>query len=145
MNKSFRTAVMAIFVNNEHKVLIGSSPRDGGYKFPQGGLDKGETTIEGLKREIKEELGLDLNSEDILEEYFEKVRYHYPEGSIYSTNYIGQEQVVFKIKHRNEMIITPQNDEFDNLIWIYPKDIEHYDTQYRAEAYKKALELCNLI
>lgn len=145
MDKSFRTAVMAVFVNDENKVLIGSSPRDGGFKFPQGGLNKGENSLDGLKREVKEELGLDLDDEDILEEHSEKVWYHYPDNSIYQENYIGQEQVVFKIRYHSEMIIVPQDDEFDSLIWIYPKDIEHYDTQYRTEAYKKALELCNLI
>ncbi|MEZ4841188.1 MAG: hypothetical protein R2821_06665 [Flavobacteriaceae bacterium] len=41
--------MMAVLVNTENKVLIGSSPRDGGYKFPQGGLEPDEDIIGGLK------------------------------------------------------------------------------------------------
>lgn len=145
MEETFRLAVMAILVNNKNEILIGSSPRDGGYKFPQGGLDGGETYLEGIKREVMEELGLELNDEDILEEYNEKVRYYYPNKFNPNTPHVGQEQVVFKIKYNDNMVLIPQDDEFEKLIWIDPKELNKYDTQHRTEAYKKALELCCLL
>lgn len=145
MVESFRPAVMAVLVNDENKILIGSSPRDGGYKFPQGGLDKGESSLEGIKREVMEELGLDLKEEDILEEYNEKVKYYYPNKYNPNNNHVGQEQIIFKIKYRENMNLIPQDNEFEELIWICAKDLDKYDTQHRTEAYKKALELCCLL
>ena len=142
MEEKFRLAVMAVIVNEKNQVLIGSSPRDGGYKFPQGGVDMGETFLEAIKREVMEELGLDLNDKDILEEYSEKVNYHYP---IKFENLIGQSQVVFKIKYNKNMKLIPQDNEFEELMWINPKELEKYDTKHRILAYKRALELCKLI
>ena len=55
--KAFRIAAMAVIVNDRNQILIGSSPRDGGYKFPQGGLEPNEDAISGIKRELNEELG----------------------------------------------------------------------------------------
>lgn len=144
MKENFRSAVMAVIVNDENKILIGSSPRDGGYKFPQGGKNEGESFRECVIRELKEELGLDLNDEDILEEYLEKVRYYYLKIDSH-TNQVGQEQTVFKIKYRKDMILIPQDNEFGELIWIDPKDLQNYDIRHRAPAYLKAIKLCKLI
>ena len=54
MKTPIRKAVMAVIVNDDSTILIGSSPRDGGYKFPQGGLEPNEDIITGIKRELKE-------------------------------------------------------------------------------------------
>ena len=145
MKETFRQAVMAVVVNEKNKVLIGSSPRNGGYKFPQGGLEKGETLIQGITRELKEEVGLDLDEKSILQTFDEKVKYYYPEKTHPHLNNVGQEQTVFKIKYDDSMTLVPQDDEFEKLIWINPKDLEKYDTKHRTPAYKKALELCGLL
>ena len=74
MAKIYRQAAMAVIVNRESKVLIGYSPRDRSYKFPQGGIEEDEDLIQGIARELKEELGYALNQELILDIYKEKVR-----------------------------------------------------------------------
>ena len=60
MGKIYRQAVMAVIINDESKVLIGYSPRDKSYKFPQGGLEGEEDLITGIQRELKEELNYHL-------------------------------------------------------------------------------------
>jgi len=143
MKFGIRKAVLAVIVNNEFKVLIGSSPRDGGYKFPQGGLDPNEDIITGIKRELKEELGLTITSSDILEAYSEKVRYTYPDEEKYI--FIAQELSIIKIKHHEKMQLTPQDEEFDQLLWISPNELYRYNTYFRAEAYTNALKICGLL
>ena len=43
------------------------------------------------------------------------------------------------------MILSPQDDEFDELLWIYPSELKNYNSYFRANAYKKALEICDLL
>jgi 8-oxo-dGTP pyrophosphatase MutT (NUDIX family) len=143
MGKIYRQAVMAVIINDASKVLIGYSPRDRSYKFPQGGLEEKEDLISGLQRELKEELNYHLMDEFILDVYDEKVRYPFPPDC--HPLYMGQELSIVKIRHREEADTIPQDDEFDELLWIDPKDVALYNYEYRTEAYRKALEICGLL
>ena len=143
MKQEVRKAVMAIIVNDEKKVLIGSSPRDGGYKFPQGGLDKGEYFIDGIIRELKEELAIDVTEKDILQSYTETVGYVYPNEDRYI--FKRQELNIVKVQFNDKMKLIPQDDEFEDLIWISPSELSNYNTYFRAEAYQKALKICGLL
>lgn len=139
-----RKATMAVIVNSDNKFLIGSSPRDGGFKFPQGGLDDGESTIEGIKREVLEELSLELLDSDIVSAFDEKVKYLYGDGVPHFQGFKGQEQSVFLIKFRSDMVLNPQDDEFDELFWVSFDEFDNYDFMHRRDAYFRALELCGL-
>ena len=134
---------MAVIINEESKVLIGYSPRDKSYKFPQGGLEDKEDLISGIQRELLEELNYDLLHDHILEVYQEKVRYPFPPNC--HPVYMGQELSIVKIKHRVEAETVPQDDEFDKLLWISPKDMRTYNYEYRSDAYHKALLICGLL
>lgn len=143
MGKIYRQAVMAVIVNNEAKVLIGYSPRDKSYKFPQGGLEDREDLITGIKRELMEELNYHLLHDHILEIYEEKVRYPFPPNC--HPLYKGQELSIVKIKHRDEAETIPQDDEFDRLLWIRPHELNKFNYEYRSKAYERALMICGLI
>ena len=143
MAKIYRQAAMAVIINQESKVLIGYSPRDKSYKFPQGGLEDDEDLIEGIARELMEELGYQLDTERVLNIYEEKVRYPFPPDS--HPIFMGQELSIVKISHHPEAMTVPQDDEFDELLWIDPGEIVNYNSQYRAKAYYRALEICELI
>ena len=141
---TFRIAVMAIIVNEKNQVLIGSSPRDGGFKFPQGGLEPHEDVITGIKRELYEELGISILDTNILQVHSEKVQYLYPPEDSYFI-YKGQQLSVIKVQYNRAMQLIPQDDEFDKLHWIQPQDLHKYDTNFRFKAYQRALELCGLL
>ena len=69
---------MAVIINQESRILIGYSPRDKSFKFPQGGLEPNEDAISGIRRELLEELNYDLPKSHILRLYKERVRYPFP-------------------------------------------------------------------
>lgn len=142
-NKIYRQAVMAVIINNEGKILIGYSPREKSFKFPQGGLEKNETIIEGIKRELLEELDYNLKKKFVVEVFDEKIRYPFPPNC--HPIFKGQELSIVKIKYDPQTNTIPQDDEFDKLIWILPHNINNYNTEYRADAYFHALEICQLI
>ena len=57
--------VRAIIENEAGEFII--SNEGGKYIFPGGKREKGETNIEAIQREIKEETGIELNMEDFVE------------------------------------------------------------------------------
>jgi 8-oxo-dGTP pyrophosphatase MutT (NUDIX family) len=51
-------ALQALIVNQKEELLLLSSPvRDQGWQMVSGGLDAEETLLDGIRREIREELG----------------------------------------------------------------------------------------
>lgn len=54
-NVNYREAVRAIIIKDKKILMVHSKNKD--YKFPGGGIKKGEGRIEALKREIEEETG----------------------------------------------------------------------------------------
>jgi 8-oxo-dGTP diphosphatase len=59
----FNLRVYALIVNEENEVLLSDEFRFGKFftKFPGGGVEFGEGVLEALKRELREELSLQLN------------------------------------------------------------------------------------
>ena len=134
---------MAVILNHQKKILFGYSPRDKSYKFPQGGLEKGEDIITGIQRELLEELDYALHRENIIKIYSEKIRYTFPPDV--HPIYMGQELSIVKIEHNPKANIIPQDDEFDKIFWIKPTDIINYNSEYRTRAYYRAMEICGLV
>ncbi len=63
MIKRFNVRVYGIIVRNEHVLIAHERRGDWSFtKFPGGGLEKGEGIVEGLKREMREELNLKIKS-----------------------------------------------------------------------------------
>ncbi len=50
-----------------------------------------------------------------------------------------------QINHYPGAMTVPQDDEFDELLWISPDEIVKYNSEYRAQAYYRALQLCDLL
>ena len=57
-------AVGGLIENDEGKILMVKSP-DRGWEIPGGQVEAGETLTDALKREIKEETGIDIEVGDL--------------------------------------------------------------------------------
>ncbi|HBT03942.1 MAG TPA: 8-oxo-dGTP diphosphatase MutT [Thermodesulfobacterium commune] len=74
--------VVAGFIEKHGKVLVVKRPTDkkrgGFWEFPGGKVEAGESLQEALRRELKEELGIEVRVGEVLE----KIRYIYPDEEI---------------------------------------------------------------
>lgn len=84
------------------------------YEFPGGKIEKGETHIEALKREIQEEMLLDVNVTE--KDFFLTVEHEYPDFSIKMHSYICH--VANRKFVRKEHI---------NHVWLHSKDLAKLD------------------
>jgi len=55
-----RRAARAVILNDKNEVSIQYVSKYGYYKLPGGGVEKGETIEQALKREVLEEVGVDI-------------------------------------------------------------------------------------
>ncbi len=111
MNK----AAIAI-IEKDGKILIARRRTDdhlkGKWEFPGGKICEGETPGECVKREIREELDIDIEAGDLL--YVIQHTYNYAaiELYFYKTTYLSGE---IKLK------------EYRDIRWVEKKDLRNYD------------------
>lgn len=120
--------ISAGIIIKDGKVLV-CQRRKGSYyglkwEFPGGKLEVGETIEECLKREIKEELDIDISIESCL--HVEQHRY--PDGFEFEIHF-------FIIKNFCGEL---QNKVFERFEWSYFADLGNYDF---LEADKKIIEM----
>lgn len=118
--------VVAAIIEKENKILITKrnlkKSQGGLWEFPGGKIEEGETKQEALKREIKEELDLDI---EVYEQVTEKV-HHYPDKDI---NLIS-----FKCKIISGELKLIEHEEYK---WVLPGEMSQYEF---AEADKWIVE-----
>ncbi len=56
----------ALFFNNDNKFLIVKPTYGKEWEIPGGNIEEGESPFNSLKREVKEELGIDINEAGVL-------------------------------------------------------------------------------
>ncbi len=144
----YRKAICVVFINKENKILLGFSPRDKVYKMCQWGIEEWEIPKEACKREVKEELGIEICDENIVEEFEEMVKCEWVKDKsldYYETEFIGQELKIFKIFFDEEKMNLKKSDEFETFLWISPDELENFKLSprgdYKLRAYKQILEI----
>lgn len=128
MKTVHRDVVSAIVFSKENKMLMGrKDPSKGGvyiefWHIPGGGMEKGEDKFVALKREVKEEIGIDISNypaklvDDIGKDSFERT--DKKTGEIYNLdmNFYVYE---VKINDRNsEEIVLALNDDLYECKWF---------------------------
>ena len=105
--------VGALIVNKEGKILLAKSHKwFDKYTLPGGHIEVGETTIEAVKREVKEEVGLNIEVGNMLlmqeaifaPEFYKKRHFIFTDFACRSTD--GQVKL--------------DRDELQDFTWVYP-------------------------
>ena len=144
-----RNGVGVIILNNENKVFVGKRKDNpvNKWQMPQGGVEKGESYLSAMKRELYEETSIE--SIDILKEIDGFFEYELPKnlvGIIWKGKFRGQKQKWFIVKfigNENEINLQTRNPEFIEWKWIIPDDLPKTIVDFKKKMYVELLENIN--
>ena len=144
-----RNGVGVIILNNENKVFVGKRKDNpvNKWQMPQGGVEKGESYLSAMKRELYEETS--IKSIDILREIDGFFEYELPKnlvGIIWKGKFRGQKQRWFIAKFigdENEINLQTANPEFIEWKWITPDDLPKTIVDFKKKMYVELLEIIN--
>jgi putative (di)nucleoside polyphosphate hydrolase len=57
-SEGYRANIGIVIANEKKQILLAKRYKQDAWQLPQGGIDKGETELEALYRELEEEVGL---------------------------------------------------------------------------------------
>lgn len=131
--------VAAILRNARGEILICERlGMPGAWQFPQGGIDEGETPVEALKRELREEIG-------VVPEDYEvgasrgPYRYLFPDGKR-KRGHHGKEQIYFLCEVREAGLrveVATEHPEFQAYRWIAPGEFRvEWLPEMKREVYR---------
>ncbi len=126
----------------ETLVLIVHKPRRrDSWQIPQGGVEPGETVIEGGKRELEEETGIKPSGKILKTPFF--YEYTYPAAFMKREKplYNGQMLEFLAVAAPKDVRVQVDNDELDDYRWVSPKNLKRYlkRTDYR-KVVREAIE-----
>lgn len=119
-------AVAALLANDAGQLLLlrrAAEPGKGKLGVPGGFVDIGETAEGALRREIKEEVNLDVSSL----EYFGT----YPNEYLYRGRIVPVLDIFFKVRVHSWKEAAAQ-DEVDSLVFLDPKEIDSAMLAFRS-------------
>jgi nucleoside triphosphatase len=105
--------VGALIVNNEGKILLARSHKwFDNYTLPGGHIEVGESMVDAVKREVKEEVGLDVEVVErlLIQEAIFASEFYKKKHFIFIDFYCKSENQQVKLDH----------DEIQDYIWVFP-------------------------
>ena len=145
--EEYRPCVAAVIVGPKNKVLWCQRIDHDGWQFPQGGIDQGESPLEAVLRETKEEVGLEEQDIEIIFETKDWFKYDVPRDKrpkYFRRNvYKGQKQKWFLARLLSDdtkiNLHASRPIEFDDWVWSsywYPLETV---VPFKKEVYRQAL------
>ncbi|OGA02817.1 MAG: RNA pyrophosphohydrolase [Betaproteobacteria bacterium RIFCSPLOWO2_02_FULL_64_12] len=142
----YRPNVGIILCNWRNEVFWGKRVKEHSWQFPQGGIKHGETPVQGMYRELQEEVGLSARHVRILGRTRNWLRYDVPEQWLrrdWRGNYRGQKQIWFLLRlvarDCDVSLRASQKPEFDawrwNDYWVPLESV----IEFKREVYQQAL------
>lgn len=122
-----RLIVVGVVNNPAGEILLCKKPADRGvfpgqWGLPGGGIEAGERIEEALRRELGEELGVQVDNVEAL--FFSEGSYpkHYPDGTQIDVNMIF---LIFSCRARRTLLTL--NQEFSEYAWVHREALSDYD------------------
>jgi putative (di)nucleoside polyphosphate hydrolase len=145
----YRPAVGVMLINPERKVWVGQRLDSSleAWQMPQGGLDPGETPLEGAYRELEEETGIRRDLVELVDQAKEELTYDLPEdliGKVWKEPWRGQRQTWFLMRYLGEdkdvNIATP-DPEFRAWKWAEPRELPAMIVPFKKKLYEDLVEV----
>ena len=146
-----RIGVGVIVLNDKNHIFVGKRKDNPSNKWqmPQGGVDKGESFIDAMKRELFEETSIkNIKVLKVIEKIYE---YELPKnlvGIIWKGKFRGQKQKWFITRFLgtdNEININTKHPEFIDWKWIEPKLLPDVIVNFKKDLYLNLLKEINLV
>ncbi len=113
VNYIWRECCYGVFIKNDEILLVYSS-KDDNFSIPGGGMEKGETQEQSLKREFLEETGLTITR-------FEKLNDFISRGRKKNGDYVEQLSHIFLVDV-DESSIQPPLEDWHEIRYIKKQD-----------------------
>ena len=146
--KSYRPNVAAVILSSKYPdtcefFVAHRSDIKNVWQFPQGGIDKGETPGEALRRELLEEIG--CNSVEVLGEYPEWISYDFPEKTKNKKcyNFDGQTQKYFLVRLKEGAKINLNAyhiPEFKEYTFVSYEELLKKVTYFKRPVYRTVID-----
>ena len=141
----YRPCVGIMLFNQDGKVFVGKriDQTVEGWQMPQGGIDKGETPVEAVLRELQEEVGTD--KADVLGEMEDWITYDLPAhlvGVAFHGKYKGQRQKWFALRFTGtdaDIDLTAHDPEFSDFQWVTLDALPGLIVPFKRETYKAVI------
>ena len=140
-----RIGVGVIVLNHQNKIFVGKridNPVDK-WQMPQGGVDKNESFLNAMKRELKEETS--IKNIEIIKELDGWFQYELPKnllGIIWKGRFRGQKQKWFVVRFtgkENEINLKTKHPEFIEWKWIKMEELPKVIVDFKKDVYMKLL------
>ena len=142
----YRLNVGIVLVNESNRVFWGKRQGHDAWQFPQGGLNPGESALEAMVRELREEIGLERADIEIVGMTKRWLKYKLPKQYLrYGTTplVIGQKQKWFLLRLvANEQKIRldlSDSPEFDSWRWLDFHEPANQVIFFKKQVYVEAL------
>ena len=145
----YRPAVGVMLLNPQRKVWVGQRLDSTleAWHMPQGGLDPGESPLDGAYRELEEETGIVRGLVEIVTQAKEELSYDLPDdliGKVWKEPWRGQRQTWFLARFLGEdsdvNIATP-DPEFRAWKWAEPAELPAMIVPFKKKLYEDLLQV----
>ena len=143
----YRLNVGIVIASGTGDVLWAHRTRQGGWQFPQGGIQPGEAPEQAMYRELEEEVGLGSEHVDLLGVTRGWLRYRLPKKMIRYNSHplcVGQKQkwYLLRMQSPDSTVCMTNSDspEFDGWEWVsywYPLG---QVVAFKREVYRRAMK-----
>lgn len=145
--EGYRANIGIVITNEKKQILLAKRYKQDAWQLPQGGIDKGETELEALYRELEEEVGLAPKQVSLLAKTPKWLRYELPMEHIrrkQKPTCIGQKQVWYLLKlvsNDSDISLSLHNKvEFDDWKWVdYWNPVDEV-INFKKEVYEDMLK-----
>lgn len=143
----YRPCVGIMLTNPRGHIFVGQRlDRDtAAWQMPQGGVDKGEKTIDAAYRELEEETSVTPNLVTLEAESAGLIRYDIPHQlvpNIWRGRYRGQEQKWFLMRYHGtpeQIDLQTDHPEFSSWKWLAPDQLVEGIVPFKREVYTQVL------
>ena len=136
----FRAGVIAVVRRADGCVMaFERSDLSGEWQLPQGGIERGESPLEAVWRELAEETGLGDEHVALVDEWDGWTVYTWPE-EMRRAGRLGQAHRWFFFEPlRDDLTPTPDGDEFRSWPWMPVPELIDVVVEFRKAPYRQVL------